>query len=296
MPSGISVVAGGQELTAEEVLSLLLEPLMAQSVVLQAGPLVFDSAGVPLTIPKIASWSLPGGAFVAENTQIAESDPTYAEVTLLPASLKSLKVIHRMSSELARRAVIAIGDTLSAALVKMVGLEIDRQFLIGAGGPGNITGLANATGVQVTNAVGPLSVDKLIDAGIAKAMDANADLATSRWFLNPRDFISLRKLKDAQGNYLVQPNVQEGTAFQMLGIPIAATTQIPRSAGAGGNESTIILADMNQVAVGRDVEARIDILTERFADFDQVAIRVISRMDIAPLNPAAVVVLKGVTP
>lgn len=297
MASGFSVVGGGAELTREEVKALLIEPLMAESRVLSAGPQVFDSdGGVPVQVPKIASWSLPAGAFVAENTLIAESDPTYGEVTLLPASLKSLKVIHRVSSELARHAVVNIGAALSGALVRMVGLEMDKQFLVGVGGAGNITGLANATGAQVTNTVGALTIDKLLDIGLAKLLTANGNPSSAAWFMPPRDFITLRKQKDSQGQYLVTPNPQDATAYQMLGMPIYTTTQIASNGGAGTNESTVVLADMGQVAVGRDLDAKFDLLTETYANYDQIGIRVISRMDIAPLNAAAVCVLKGVTP
>lgn len=37
------------------------------------------------------------------------------------------------------------------------------------------------------------------------------------------------------------------------------------------------------------------ILDQSFADYDQPGIRVTCRVDIAPLNPAGTVVLKGVT-
>ncbi|MFN2490271.1 MAG: hypothetical protein ABR529_11155 [Actinomycetota bacterium] len=53
---------------------------------------------------------------------------------------------------------------------------------------------------------------------------------------------------------------------------------------------------MSQVAVGRDLDVTVNILGETFADYDQIGIRVVTRMDIAPLNPKGVVVLKNVTP
>jgi len=70
---------------------------------------------------------------------------------------------------------------------------------------------------------------------------------------------------------------------------------MPRNGGVGTNESRIILADMKQVAVGRDQEINGTILTETFAHYDQMAIRITARFDIAPLNPEGVVVLNGVT-
>jgi len=53
---------------------------------------------------------------------------------------------------------------------------------------------------------------------------------------------------------------------------------------------------MQQVAVGIDLEPSFTVLDQTFGDWDQVALRIVARMDIAPLNPAGVVVLTGVTP
>lgn len=52
---------------------------------------------------------------------------------------------------------------------------------------------------------------------------------------------------------------------------------------------------MSQIAVARDMAPTVKILDERYADFDQMAIRVVARYDAAPLNPTAVVVLTGIT-
>jgi hypothetical protein len=48
MPSGIDTAGAGAELTSEQVARSLVNPLQARSVVLAAGPRVFDSQGDPL--------------------------------------------------------------------------------------------------------------------------------------------------------------------------------------------------------------------------------------------------------
>lgn len=48
---------------------------------------------------------------------------------------------------------------------------------------------------------------------------------------------------------------------------------------------------MSQVAVERDLAPSITILTERYAEFDQVGIRVVTRHDLGLLHPEAVIVL-----
>ncbi len=292
MPSGYSTTAAGGALTQEEVARLLVEPLLAEAVTLEAGPQVFDSHGVPLNIPKITALAL-NDPWRAENVLIAESDPTYGELVLLPSSLKSLKVIHRVSNELARNAVTNIATVLSTALVKRVANALDAAFLVGDGAASTVLGIANATGVQTIAAVGIPNVDDLHDA-VGLALGANAK--PSAWFMNPRDFITLRKTKDSGGSYLVQPDPTEANKFVLVGIPVYVTTQIPKNGGAGTNESRIILADMSQVAVGRDQDVSVALLAETFADFDQLGIRVTARFDIGLLNAAGVVVLNGVTP
>lgn len=292
MPSGFSTTAAGGALTQEEVLGLLVEPLLAQAVVLRARPQLFSSNGVPLRIPKITALDL-ADPWRAENVAIAEVDPTYGELVLLPSTLKSLKVLHRISNELARHAVGNVTRLLSDALTRRIANALDRSFLVGDGAAGTVLGIANTTGVQVMAAVGSPSVDDLHDA-VGLALGANAK--PSAWFMHPRDFVALRKIKDTSGAYIVQPDPTAPATYQLLGIPVHLSTQIPTNGGAGANESRVILADMSQVAVGQDEEVNITVLSETYGNFDQVAIRVTARWDIGLLNAPAVVVMNGVTP
>jgi HK97 family phage major capsid protein len=292
MPSGYSETAAGGALTQEETAALLVEPLMAEAVVLAAGPRVFTSDGVPLNIPRIAALDL-ADPWRAENTLIAEADPTYSELVLLPSTLKSLKVLHRISNELARHSLAPVASVLSAALVRRVANAVDKAFLTGDGTAGTVLGVANQTGIQVMAGVGAPTVDDLHDA-VGLAMGANA--RPSAWFMHPRDFVTLRKVKDSSGSYIVQADLTAAATYRLLGVPVHITTQLATDGGAGTNESRIILADMTQVAVGRDQDVSVTLLEETFADWDQLGIRVVARFDCGLLNAAGVVVLNGVTP
>ncbi len=289
MPSGIAVVGGGAELTREQVAALLIDPLLAQSVILRAGPRIFDtSGGAPIRIPKITVYDIGTGVgasatfWKGENELIPESDPTFGEVTLLPSTLKSIKVLHRFSNELARHSVVNIANALRDAIVRRVALAVDRAFLIGEGTNNTVRGISNTPGILV-RAYGTLEVDDLHDA-VGTAMAANA--SPSCWFMHPNAFTTLRKQRDGSGGagtgqYLIQPDPQQAAAFRLLGLPVHVTTQLP----AG----TIILADMSQVAVGRDLDSSVKLLDQTFGDWDQLALRVVTRMDVALLNPEGVV-------
>ena len=51
---------------------------------------------------------------------------------------------------------------------------------------------------------------------------------------------------------------------------------------------------MAQVAIGRDLEPRLDVLRETYGDWDQIALRIVARMDIGALNAPAIVKLERV--
>ena len=120
-------------------------------------------------------------------------------------------------------------------------------------------------------------------------------MAALKWVMTPREFVTLRKLKDGDGRYMLTPDPTQDGVFRLFGAPVVVSGRVPDT---GGSSSTgrAALVDFSQIAVARDVAPSVKILTERYADFDQQAIRVVARYDAAPLNPAAIVTLTGITP
>jgi len=99
-------------------------------------------------------------------------------------------------------------------------------------------------------------------------------LAGLRWMLSPTDFISLHKLKDADGRGLVVPDPTNGAMNRLLGFPDSVPHKMPSSASDG--TATVALVDFSQIAVARDLAPSVTILPERYAEFDQQAIRVVT--------------------
>lgn len=300
MATGYTSAAIGGALTTEQVKSTLLEPLLAKAVVLNAvntmapGNVLYSDGGAPLRIPKIDALDLTD-PWRAESTAINEEDISYESVTLLPTSLKSLKVIHRLSNEVIRHSVVSALDSIGRALTTRVGLYLDKAMMIGDGASNTITGFTSMADTTGMAGVGDIDVDALHDAELA-LLNANADPATAAWFMAPRDLIALRKLKaGGSGEYLVHADPTESGRYVMLGHPVYTTTQLPTDQGAGSNESSIVFADVAQVVVGVDDQASVDILSERYADTDETGLRVTARFDIGALNPEGIVVMSGVT-
>ncbi len=283
------------ELTQEQVQAILVQPLETASVFLAAGPRIFDTDGSPVRVPKLTSMTTP--SWHGENELIDEVDAGFGEITLLPSTLKSVKSLTRFSNELARQSVVALEAALRDRMVRDVASQIDQAFLTGDGGTPSGTepeGIVNWTGTQELTGVGVIALDDLHDA-VGLAMGSNADAERMRWLMPSRDFVNLRKIKDLQDRYQLQPDPTREGAFQLLGLPVTITNRLPIDGGAGSDESEIVLADFSQIAVARDLSPSVKILDQTFGDYDQQAIRVVARYDVASLNPAAVVMLRGIT-
>lgn len=271
-------------LLAEQVSSLLVQPLEAASVVLGSGPRIFDTAS-ELRIPKLVSGSTPG--FVGEGGLIPDTaDIAFDEVRLMPNERKSIKTIMRFTSELVRQSAIGIDAVMKARLVKDVSDLLDDSLLQGAGTGDSITGITKQTGVT-TGELDVTDPDSLLDA--IAALNA-IEVTPNRWFLSGADFAALRKVKEgtASKRYLLEPDPSKQSGTTLFGIPATVTNKLP----AG----TAVLADMSTVAIARDTSPSVTVLNERYAEYDQVGLRVTCRYDLGLLHPEAVSVLTAETP
>ena len=284
--------ATAPELTQEQVVKILVRPLEQASAFLAAGPRIFDSAG-PLRIPKLGA-AIADPGWTGENELIPERDVAFDEVSLLPSTLKSVKVLTRFSNELARQSVVSLDQALRDRLVRDVAAKIDTQ-LFSASGDGITTpkGLFAHTGIQTSAVGGAITLDALLDAwGLALA--ANVDMSRLRWVMQPREFVKLRKVKDSQNRYQMQPDPTADGVFRLFGAPVIVTSRVPDTT-ATPPTARIGLVDFSQVAVARDLAPSVKILDQTFGDYDQLALRVVARYDLGVLNAKAVVALTGIT-
>ncbi len=118
----------------------------------------------PVRIPKLGA-PITDPGFTAENEVIPERDVGFDEVTLLPSTMKSVKVLTRFSNELARQSVVSLDAALRDRLVTDVASKLDTQ-LLSATGDGVLTpkGIFAYTGVQTLAVGGALTLDHLHDA------------------------------------------------------------------------------------------------------------------------------------
>lgn len=263
-------------LQKDQIASLLVQPLEAESVFLAAGPKIIDTNG-PIRVPRIATGLTVG--FVGEGAQIPEASVGMDEVSMLPSTLKSLKVLSRVTAEVLRSSAVALDSILKTRLVTDTAAALDTALFTSTGSSNTIKGLLSQAGTAsgVLDATEP---DSFLDGiGIARANEVKPN----RWFLSPADYLAVRKIKDADGRYILEQDITAEGAERLFGIPVTVTSRIPTGKA--------VLADMSLVAVARDMAPTVVIDSSRYFDTDEVALRVVARFDLALLQPKAVTVL-----
>lgn len=291
----LSTAGAGSVLSAEQIQNIVSVPLQKASIFLSSGVQIIDAHG-PVRIPTYTGSTSP--SWHGENELIDEVEPTFDEVLLLDPKIKSVKSLHRFSNELSRQSIAETIGAIQNRMIDEVAGKIDDQLIAGTAGTPTGTlplGLLNYTGVQNMAAVGVPTLDDLHDAE-GLALGAEVDPTKLKWLMHSRDFVALRKIKQATGSnmYAVQPDPTEAGKYRLLGHEVIVSNRVPANLGTGTNESSIVLADFSKIAVARDMNPTVTLLSETFGDWDQQAIRVVARYDAAPVNPEAIVVLRGV--
>ncbi|WP_084021651.1 phage major capsid protein [Mycobacterium avium] len=282
----IELTSDNSTLIQSQVASLLVQPLEQASTFLAAGPVVLDSSS-PVRVPRIAHGVNAG--FVAEGAQISDGDVAFDEVTLLPSTLKGLKVLVKLSNELIRTSVVGLESVLRTRLVTDVANALDAALWDGTGTSNTIKGILRQTGIA-TGTLDLTDADSLID-GWATAMANKVN--PTHWVMTSASFAALRKLKTASDSaqYLIDPTtIQDGTALRLFGLPVIITDNIANTGTAPG-KARVALVDMSKVVVARDVNAEVKILDQTWGDYDSIGIRVVSRWDTALLQAKAVTLL-----
>lgn len=273
--------AGGY-IVPTEYIAEIIELLRAKTVVLQAGARVLAGlSGSPVEIPKQTG---AGTAYwVGENTTITASDQTFGQVALTP---KTCAAITKLSNKLLKLATPDVERFVREDLAALISRAIDAAALFGDGASSNPTGIASTTGINTvaigTNG-GALTIDHLYDMLYENDLD-NAVGDRMAWVLHPRTLSGLKKLKDAQNRYLLQPDPTLATRNTMLGFPVFSTTQlrINLTKGTGTNLSEVYLGDFNQLLIGQ--WGNLELLASQEAggafEANQTFVRVIQDIDV----------------
>lgn len=172
------------------VVSPFIDRLRAKTQFINAGARVMMLDGKTRIVRTDTD---PVAAWRAESAAIAEGQPSFSAVDLVP---KSLAVLVKVSREVLQDSV-NIQDALEASLIGAMSGELDRAALFGAGTVTEPRGLFNVSGINSvsmgTNGATPTNYDNLLDCVYELELDNSADATAAIW--HPRTARTFRKLK-----------------------------------------------------------------------------------------------------
>jgi HK97 family phage major capsid protein len=250
---------------------------------MQAGAITVPMTNATYRLPRLDTD--PAAAWRNELAAIADVTPTMSGVDL---TARSLACLIRVSIELFEDTP-TLGAFLADALAGAFGAEMDRVALLGTGTAPEPRGILNTAGITTqsngTNGTSALTLrsDWHIDA-VAAARSSNFEPTAT--ILHPNLLARMQRNLDTSNQYVPLP----------AGLPPILHTSIVRTGLTVGTSSDCTEAftgDFTKLGIGVRSQLAVRLVTERYADTNEVALVATMRADVAVLRPAAFVRTAG---
>lgn len=214
--------------------------------------------------------SLGTATWTAEEAAYTESDAAFSQVVL---GAHKLGTIIRVSEELLADSFFDVSSYLARNFAKRFGLAEEAAFINGDN-TGKPNGIVAGSGAGVTAAgTTAITSDELIDLyhAVPRMYRGNGV-----WLMHDNTVKKVRKLKDADSQYLWQPGLQAGQPDMILGQRLITSSAMPDS--TSGNRS-IVFGDMSGYTIADRQGTVVQRLNELYAANGQVGFRGYKRMD-----------------
>lgn len=243
---------------------MLQEHLIESSAIRQTNVTVLTTdSGENLQVPKTAGYS--SASLIAEAGAISESDPSFGQVTL---GAFKYAILVQVSSELLTDEGVDVAGFLARQGGRALGNGSGAHFVNGDGSSKPL-GVVPASTLGVTAAgAAAITTDELIDLFYSVIAPYRA---AGTWMMADATVAKIRKLKDADSQYLWSPGLVAGEVDTLLGRPVVVDTNMP-AATTGlksvvfGDFSAYFIRDVNGVRIERsdDFAFANDLATYRF--------------------------------
>lgn len=189
----------------------------------------------------------------------------------------------KVSRSLMNNATFDILSYVINKLAEAIALWIDNEIINGT--PGKITGLSTAKNVLTTADAKRITADELIDLQdtIPDAFQPNCV-----WVMSRAARSAIRKLKDGDGNFLLNKDATAKWGYVLFGRPVYLSDAVEYKAG----KPAIYYGDFSGLAVKTTEDISVEVLREQFATQHAVGAVAWLEMDSKIENEQKVAVLE----
>lgn len=225
-------------------------------------------------------------SWIDENGSYGESDDVFGQEQI---DAHKVGTIIKVSEELLNDSAFDLEKYFQDEFARRIGAKEEEAFIIGDGSK-KPTGILNKTGgaeVGVTAASDKaITADEIIDLYYSVKAPYRKNAV---WILNDSTVRAVRKLKDANGQYLWQPALHEGEHETLMGKAILTSPYVPEIAAGA---KVVMFGDLSFYWIGDRQGITFKRLNERYADMGQVGFLASHRVDGKLVLPEAVKVLQ----
>lgn len=214
----------------------------------------------------------------------------FSEITATSGKLKSISLggflvgaLTKVSRSLMNNAQFDILNYVIGKLAEAVALWIDSEIINGTAN--KITGLSSAKNVLTTASATAVTADELIDL-----QDTVPDVFQPNcvWVMSRKMRSMIRKLKDGDGNYLLNKDATSKWGYTLFGRPVYLSDAV----GFEKGKPAIYYGDFSGLAVKMTENFNMEVLREKYAEQHAVGVVAWMELDSKIENDQKIAVLK----
>lgn len=241
--------------TAMKNISPLFERAMKFNVKGELSIPVYDETSSTITV-----------AYIDELTELTEKSGELKVVSLQPYIVGAVSAI---SNKLINNMDFDIVGFVVNKMAKDLAEYAEKEGLTGST---KIKGIFPNVKNKITAESNVLKADDIIDTQLKVPTEAQRDAV---WIMHPSTFAKARKLKTTDGQYLLIPDMVNGSGYRMLGKPVYLSDNAPAFADS---TNVMLYGDLSGYAYNMSKEIEVSILKEKYAT--QYGTGVIGYMEI----------------
>lgn len=223
---------------------------------------IYHVAG-ELRLPKFKATSSSAGgvatpiaaSYVNEFTELTESTAQFETINL---TNQIIGVLVKMSKSLLNRANFDVRSFIVNKVAKTIVEFLEKEMLIA--NAGKIQGAINTTNEVVAANQDKLDTTDLVDVQMAIP---SAYQKNCIWIMHKDILKALRKLKTADGQFILNADVTAPFGYTILGKPVYLSDSMPKNIAAGQN--VMLYMDASGYAVKMTKSMEIQMLMEKYA-------------------------------
>lgn len=214
----------------------------------------------------------------------------FSDITASSGKLGSISLggylvgaLTKVSRSLMNNAQFDILSYVINKLAERIALWIDNEIINGT--DLKITGLSTAKNVITAAAENKITADELIDVQ-DKVPDAYQPNCV--WVMSAAARSAIRKLKDGDGNYLLNKDATSKWGYTLFGKPVYLSDAVSFAAG----KNAVYYGDFSGLAVKVTEDVSVEVLREQFATQHAIGVVAWLEMDAKIENEQKISVLK----